>query len=108
MLGYSAAPGPACAADTTQPGTVSKQEAVHEAVELLITSTHAKKKSLPSPVPYITHPSLVFLLLMYSSLALAGACSAKRSELQMDAALTDREDFDSCNLERETSKPTVF
>lgn len=60
MLGHSAAPSPACATDTTQPGTVSKQEAVHEAVELLITST-STKKFLPSPVPYTTHPSLVFL-----------------------------------------------
>lgn len=32
----------------------------------------------------------------------------KLSELPMDVAFADREDFDSCNLEREASKPTVF
>ena len=58
MLRYTAAPGPACAADTAQPGAVSKQGTVHEAV---ITSAHTKKKSLPSPIPYMTHPSLAFL-----------------------------------------------
>lgn len=26
----------------------------------------------------------------------------------MDRAFTDREDFDSCSLEREASKPAVF
>lgn len=46
--------------------------------------------------------------LTYSSLALAGACSAKLSELQMNVAFTDREGFDSCKLEREASKPMVF
>lgn len=46
--------------------------------------------------------------LMYSSLAPAGTCPAKVSELQMDVAFADREDFDSCRLEREASKPTVF
>lgn len=32
----------------------------------------------------------------------------KLSELPMDVAFADREDFDSHNLEREASKPTVF
>lgn len=59
MLGYTAAPGPACTAGTTRPDAVRKQM-VHEAVELLIASAHAKK-SLPSPVLYKTHPSLASL-----------------------------------------------
>ena len=61
MLRYTAAPSPACAANTAWPGAVSKQGTVHEAVEPLITAAHAKKKSLPSPVPYMTHPYLAFL-----------------------------------------------
>lgn len=60
MLSYTAAPSPACTAGTTQPGAVRKQRMVHEAMELLIASAHAKK-SLPSPVLYKTHPSLAFL-----------------------------------------------
>ena len=41
---------------------------------------------------------------MYYSLALAEACPAQVSELWMDAAFVGREDFDSCNWERESSK----
>lgn len=61
VLRYTAAPSPACTANTARPGAVSKQGTVHEAVEPLIASAHAKKKSLPLPVPYMTHPSLAFL-----------------------------------------------
>ena len=63
MLRRTAAPGPACAADTTQPGTVSKQGTVHEAAEPLITSAHAEKRRnlCHHPVPYMTHSSLGFL-----------------------------------------------
>lgn len=77
---------------------------VHEAAELPSTSAHTKKY-LPSPIPYMTHSSLVFFFfLMYYSLALAEACPAQVSELWMDAAFVGREDFDSCNWERESSK----
>lgn len=42
---------------------------------------------------------------MYYSLALAEACPAQVSKLQMDAAFADRKDFEFCrNQERESSK----
>lgn len=66
--------------------------------EEISTITHSLYDTSLLGLPFLT----------YSSLALAGACPAKLSELQMDVAFADREDFDSCNLEKEASKPTVF
>lgn len=103
MLGHISAPRPACAAGC-------RQQARNSAQGSRAADHFCPHTAEISAVTHSLHDTSLLGLsfLMYSSLAPAGTHPAKVSELQMDIAFADREDFDSCSLEREASKPTVF